>query len=228
MKFVHSLQGATALHAAVDEVVPPKGLISEDLIQIVGNAYNFSVSPSIPKGILPALMMPYIFQSGSATFEDGKLPVYQLVILQEGDIVNSSTTDAADKILADYMNRLDAELGYRFGQSQTKRISHQSHVVVDFETDIGRKIDALGKIEALLEGELHTPSAPFKLKRLAFGSGPALPQGKPITLEAFDGLDFLIERRITQVEVENRYYSSAPTTTSEHLRILERIERELK
>lgn len=226
MRFVHSIQGAAAVRVATDEVVPEKGLVAEDLINIVGNIYNFTTKPEIPLGVLPALMLPYVFQSGSVIFEDGKFPVYQLVILQQGDIINSSTTDLADRILDDYMMRLDNELWYRFAQSKAKHKSYRSHVVVDFEAPIGTKIEALGKIENLLANELGR-NEPFKLRRLSFGSRPVVQTTGIITLESFENLHFIIERRAGRPEMENRYYSAAPTTTVEHIRILEAIEREL-
>lgn len=227
MKFVHSLQGATAIHVATDEVVPEGGMNSHDLIKIVGENYSFAVRPEIPPGMLPAIFLPYVFQAGSATIGDKKYPIYQLIILQQGDIVNAANTDFSDIILKDYTEHLDAALGYRFAQVKNKRITHQSHVVVDFDVDIGTSLAALKKIEELLDGSLKTPGAPFRLKRIAFGSGPVIPQGTPITLQAFESIDFLIERRVGEIDIKNRYYSAAPLTTSEHLHLLGTIERQL-
>ncbi len=226
MRFVHSLQGAAAVHVASDEVVPAKGLVSQDLIKLIGTAYNFSVKPQIPQGMLPALMLPYIFQAGWAVLEEGKVPVYQLVVLANGDIVNSSTTELADKILDDYMARLDAELGYRFATAETKRRTYQSHIVVDFDADFSMKVEALGRVERLLADTIHRP-VPFKLRRIAFGSGPTIVQSTSITLEIFENSDFVIERRESDPHDEHRSYSAAPTTTTEHIRILEALESEL-
>ncbi|HZR62867.1 MAG TPA: hypothetical protein VFA80_18130 [Xanthobacteraceae bacterium] len=229
MKFVHSIQGASALHVAVDEVVPLKGLVSEDLIRLVGDTYKFAVKPQIPPGMAPGLMVPHVFQSGSVTLEDAKFPVYQLIILQMGDIVVGPDTDTSDKILGHYMNLLDTQLEYRFDRSSTKRISHQSHVVVDFDDEIGRKMAAIGKLERLLDEHVRAPGAPFNLRRLAFGSSPAILQTQPMTLEAFDRMDFVIERRAINETSNppNRYYSGAPLDTSAHLSLLELLEREL-
>jgi hypothetical protein len=226
MQLVNSLQGAVAIHVAADEVTPSNGLISEQLIEFVGNAYNFTVRPQLPRGIVPSLMLPYIFQSGSALLEENRIPVHQLVILANGDIVGSATTDFADKIMNDYLARLDAELGYRFAAAKTIRRTHQSHIVVDFECFVAEKIEKLGKIEKILAKAIHRPKMPFKLKRLAFGSAPAQAPGQ-VSLDAFENADFLLERRESDPPVENRYYSAATTTTSEHLRILEAIEHEL-
>jgi hypothetical protein len=226
MQFVNSLHGAVAVHVSPDEVTPPQGLLAEQLIEFVGNAYNFHVRPQVPRGVLPSFMLPYIFQSGSVFLEENKLPIYQLVILANGDIAASSTTELADKIMNDYLARLDAELGYRFATAKTIRRTHQSHIVVDFECAVAEKIQKLGKIENLLAKAIHRPKSSFKLKRLAFGSAPTQAPGQ-VNLDNFENADFLLERRESDPPVENRYYSAAPTTTTEHMRILEAIERDL-
>jgi hypothetical protein len=47
------------------------------------------------------------------------------------------------------------------------------------------------------------------------------------TLEALENADFIIERRATADYSKNLYFSSAPMTTSEHLKILTKIEDEM-
>jgi hypothetical protein len=100
-------------------------------------------------------------------------------------------------------------------------------LVVDFDGAIGENIDQLRRVEELLTSEIPRPELSFQLKRLAFGSGPTVVQGMPITIDALEKSDFVIERREGEPTIKNRYFSSAPTTTSKHIQILELIEREL-
>ena len=83
------------------------------------------------------------------------------------------------------------------------------------------------KVEELLSREIKRPTPSFKLKRLAFGGGPTVAPGMPVSLDVIENADFVIERRELEPVIENRYFSSAPTSTTEHIRILETIEREL-
>jgi hypothetical protein len=76
-----------------DEVSPTRGLLSLDLINFIGESYHFSVRPQIPPGMLASLFIPYTFQAGAAEFDDSKIPIYQLVVLTNGDIVQSATTE---------------------------------------------------------------------------------------------------------------------------------------
>jgi hypothetical protein len=64
---------------------------------------------------------------------------------------------------------------------------------------------------------------PFKIKRLAFGSGdPAPPQS--LDVDVAKTADFVLERRSGEPYSLNRYFTSAPMTTSAHIRLLEAIE----
>ena len=154
MKFVNSVQGSVALHVAADEVVPLRGVVHQDLIRILGDVYSFTMRPEIPRNIPPNLLLPFVFQAGSITFEDSKFPIYQLAILQQGEIVTGPNTEIAERILLDYINRLNSELGYRFNKLKNKRITYQSHIVVDFDVEIGTLVAALGKIKSLLNKEI--------------------------------------------------------------------------
>jgi len=227
MRLINSLLGVVALRVAADEVIPLSGLIFEDMIKFIGNTYQFSVRPQIPPGIAPGAMQPFIFQSGAAVIGEEKFPIFHLGVLQNGDVISSATTEIADKIMDDYLARLDAQLKYRNASAKNKRKSYFSNVVFEFENSIGEKIEALRWIEELLMREIKRPTLPFKLKRLAFGSGPTPLQGLPTSLEMVENADFLIERRETEPYIENRYFSAAPITTSEHIRILELLEQEL-
>jgi hypothetical protein len=225
MKVINSVQGTVALEVSADDVAPPHGFVGNDLINLVGDAYHFAARPALPQGLLPGIMQQLAFQSGELQIGTEKFPIIQLVIRADADIVTSINTEIAEKIIDDYTERLDRELGFKFSTA-TKRKIFQSNVVVEFEEGIEKKIEALEKIENLLNREIKREDYPFKIKRLAFGFGrtSALPVLSPLTIERSD---FLLERLGTEPYEKNRYFCGAPTGTSEHIRILELIEREL-
>ena len=80
---------------------------------------------------------------------------------------------------------------------------------------------------ALVRTALGKKETEIALKRLAFG-----PQTKgvhlQVSLENIDELDFTIERRSGRSFEDNRYFSSAPLRTSDHLVCLEQIEKLLQ
>jgi hypothetical protein len=82
-------------------------------------------------------------------------------------------------------------------------------------------------IEDILNNEIQRDGAPFKTKRLAFGYGD-ITQSTPLqSLDEFKNVDFLIERRAGEPYSKNRYFSSAPLRTIDHVRVLEQIEKSI-
>ncbi len=61
-----------------------------DLIRVVGDAYNFAVRPPIQQGLLAGVMQQLVFQSGTFEKNNEKLPILQLVILNNGEIVTTA------------------------------------------------------------------------------------------------------------------------------------------
>jgi hypothetical protein len=226
MKVINSLQGTVALHVSADDVTPRCGLLIRDLIELVGEAYQFSVKPQLLPGVPPAFLQQLIFQSGALIKDDGKLAIIQLAVLPNGNMVTATTTDIADLVMDDCIARLDSEMGYRFASAK-KRRTYLSNIAVQFEVDADEKIEAIGKIENLLTKLILRPTMPFKFKRLAFGYGDVAQPGM-ISLEAVETSDFLIERRSSEPYTENRYFSAAPVRTSEHIELLEAIEQALE
>ncbi|MGC2222483.1 MAG: hypothetical protein WA624_08990 [Methylocella sp.] len=225
MKFIVSIQGAAILHVSPDEIIPTGGLLIRDLLRVVGDTYQFSVKPEIPSGVPPSLIPAYVFQSGVLETEKEKIPISQLIIVRDGGSIMANTTDAADKVLDDYISRLDTTLGFRFASVKMLR-TYYSNVVVQFDSGIEEKISAIGKIEAILNRTMTRRDSPFKIKRLAFGYGDPI-QPTSTAIENFDSADFVIERRATELYSENRYFCGGPTRTDDLIEILELIEREL-
>ncbi len=225
MKFVSAINGTVALHFIGDDVTPPRGLMTRDLINFITAYYHFNVFPQIPQGIPPSLIQSYHFQSGFMAADADKFPIVQLSIIPNGELVTAVTTEAADIILDDLIARLDEQFGYKFGKAKTRR-TYLSNFTVQFDGGFEKKIDAFARIESILNEHIPRPSMPFKIKRLAFGGGEPLPLSTPMSLDAVDNADFMIERRSGTPYSENRFFCSAPVRTADHLALLERIEKE--
>lgn len=225
MKVITAVQGTVGLYASPDDVAPPNSVLLSDLVRVVGDAYNFSVRPPIQQGLLAGVMQQLVFQSGALEKGNDKLPILQLVILSAGEIVTAANTDIAEAAMDSYLALLDRELGYRFASSSTRRI-YQSNIVVEFDSGIEDRVAAFGRIEGLLSREIKRAD-PFKIKRLAFGYGRVSFPMLPLSLQAIEKSDFVIERRDPEPYEKNRYFCGAPTITSELIRIIELVEREL-
>jgi hypothetical protein len=224
MKLIASIQGIAILHVSPDDVIPTRGLLIRDLLRVVGDTYKFSVKPEIPPGIPPNSIPAYVFQSGVLETEKEKFPISQLIIASHGGAIVANTTDAADKVLDDYISCMDTTLCYRFASAKMRR-TYYSNVVAQFDNGIEEIISAIGKIEAILNRTM-TRTSRFKIKRLAFGYGDPI-QPSVTTIESFDNFDFVIERRAGESYPENRYFCGGPTRTDDLIELLELIEREI-
>jgi hypothetical protein len=225
MKLITSVQGTVILHVSTDDVIPTGGLLIRDLLRVVGDTYQFSVKPEIPPGTTPNLIPTLLFRSGVLETEKEKFPISQLIIAWGGGAISANTTDAADKVLDDYIRCMDTTLCYRFASAKMRR-TYYSNVVVQFDSGIEKRISAIGKIEAILNRTMTGRASPFKIKRLAFGYGDPI-QPTSMAIENFDNADFVIERRASEPYSENRYFCGGPTRTDDLIKILELIEREI-
>jgi len=215
-----------AVRVSGDDVVPQRGVLQNDLVQYVGDMYGFSVRPIIPPNAPPQAFPILTFQQGRFLNKDGMFPVQQLIIYQNGDVVSAIDTEIAEVILDDYISTLDNNFGYRYANKPQKRY-YLSTIVVEFERDIGRQIDGLRKIGEILTREIPREGRPFDTKRLLFGYGDAfnVVLSSP---EVIERADFTIERRGGEPSERNRYFSSAPVRTRDHVRILELIEEAIR
>ena len=141
MKLISSTVGVVGLRVNTDEVLPETGLVIEEMAKYVGDAYNFSVRPQLPRGVVPALLQPFLYQSGSAEVDGNKVPIFHLAVLSNGDIISAHTTEIADKIMNDYVERLDRDLRYRYSTAVTKKRMYASNVVFEFESAMAQKIE---------------------------------------------------------------------------------------
>jgi hypothetical protein len=224
MKLIATVQGTVGLFASHDDVVPPNGVAVSDLIRVIGDTYKFSVRPPVEHLQTP-LMSQLVFQSGVLEIGNEKLPITQLVTFPTGEMVSAINTDLAERVMDHYTALLDRELGYRFASAPTRKI-YQSNIVVEFDKGLEEKITALKKIEELVSGDIKR-SEPFKIKRLAFGSGRVGLPFIQLSLSGLEKTDFVIERRDPEPYDKNRYFCGAPTKTQDLIRLVEKIEQEI-
>jgi hypothetical protein len=224
MKLINSLQGVTAIQVSADDVLPLRGLVISDLIRFIGDTYQFVIRPQITSEL--ALAQNFTFQAGEFSKGDDKFAIAQLSILPNGDVITAASTEISQMIMDDYIERLDNVLNFRYDSAEMRRL-YLSGLVVEFEAPgIAEKIESIAKIESILNREIHRAEVPFKIKRLAFGYGDVNVQ--PIlSIDSIEKSDFVLERRTGEPYSKNRFYSSAPVSTSEHVRILNLIEQVL-
>jgi hypothetical protein len=217
MKLIGYLQGISAMREKPEEYLPERGVVQSDLIELVRTRYQFEVFPQIGQ----PLIVPFLFQRGKFT-TDTSFAINQLIMRHDSDIVAATTTEQTDSVLEDLVKILDDNLGYRL-KTSNKIMSWVSNLVVEFD---GVFDDYIVKMAAMSNAinEMRAGMPKFSIKRMAFGHGGVEPIAITDPLSAVERADFLIETRSGTPYQPNRYFSSAPLRTAEHIALLERIE----
>jgi hypothetical protein len=227
MKVVAILQGASLLRMSQDDVMPTSGVPLPQVVNLLNATYKFAATPGIPAGVQLQLLPILQFQNGELTKGSERFSVVQLTIMNNGIVAVSNTTSGSDAIIEDIISLLDTSLGFRIAASQN-RLTHYSNLVVEFDRGVEECIAAIGRMEDIINDTTQqTSPGPFKIKRLTFGreayNAPEVML--TATIDAAEKADFLIERRVGSSFSENRYYSGAPFSTTDHVRVLETMER---
>jgi hypothetical protein len=225
MKVIATLQGVSVLLFSADDAMPVGGVLLNDMVSVVSNAYKFTAVPTFPPGV-PFQLMPILqFQNGELSVDGAKFVISQITITNNAIVVISQTTEASDAVLENVISLLDSSLGFRIGSSET-RLTHISNIVVKFDRGLEEYLTLIGQIEQIISSAAPSSPGPFKIKRLTFGR-EAFNMPDPTIIaspEAAERADFVIERRVGHAFSENRYFCGAPLSTPQHIRVLETIE----
>jgi hypothetical protein len=219
MRLIGTLQGYAAFRDALEEYLPERGIIQSEIIALIAERYSFQGFPRFPPGTPPQPVLNYV--GGQFTNAEQSFAIVQLAMYQGGDVVVATTTDQAEMVLDDLIMLLDEKLGFRLGASNMKK-HLLSQLVVEFDAGLETYIDKLSNMAATINRVQQEGKPPVNLKRIAFGSGDVEQPTDPLLAVA--NSDFLIERRQGASYETNRYFCTAPMSTTDHIRILERIE----
>jgi hypothetical protein len=220
MKVIGRAGGISALREAQEEYIPERPPPAQDIINFVTATYQFVSFPILAPGV--PLQGPWVFAGGRFTDGDQTFAISQLVMLPEGDIVATTSTDDSDLVLEHLMALIDDNFGYRL-RSASKKRSYMSTIVVEFERSVSDCIDAISKIEGVIN---RGRSSPLPFKSIAFGRDASTLAQENLLLR-IESADFIIERRVAQEpkkQFDNRYFCNAPMTTDDHIKALKQIE----
>jgi len=224
MKLIISAWGAVFIHASADDVIPKDGVNQQDLIQYLTRTYKFASRPITAALPVQATQnQNLVFRSGKLTKGDQGYVIHNLVAFPNGDGVVGFTTESAEIVMNDYLDRLDADLKYRYKDGIWKR-TYASGVVIEFEFSLEERIPTFKAISAILDRTISREGRPFKPKSISFGDGDPLAVDLQNDIDAASKTDFTLQRRAGEPYSANRYYSVAPIKTQDHVKMLEEIE----
>lgn len=233
MKLVSAVGGVTAIRVPTDDFNPTGGFLAHEIQGALIERYKAEAYPvpfqqqiQTPAGLTPNPASPKVWvQNGYIEHLGAKIPLHHIVLFQNGLWVSTQTnTEHADIVMDDLTSLLGSKFGFKIVENSPTRL-HISSIVVEFDGALEKLSSDLERVSSVINGAISS-AAPLQFRRIVFGC-----EGHEELVYSFDNLEwghFLIERRAESPYSKNRFYCSAPMTTSAHYSTLEAIERALQ
>jgi hypothetical protein len=165
-------------------------------------------------------------ESKGVTFQDGRegdVTINQVQIFTHAVYVDTaSSTGDSEKIFHESLTWLSNDFGLRYDAGMVKRKTYVSQLT--FFTDV---LDRLHPALSKLAQRLTTRVPQFYGQQLAYTPSVVNIGYDPLTVKAGPA-PFTIERRADTPFTENKYFSSAPLPTDEHIEMLEAFEADVR
>lgn len=232
VKLISNIAGTAGFRGSPDDLAPTRAFVVADLISELTARYKFP-SPAAPTLLgqqpLQPNLMPLSFSSGEFEGGDHKVFIHGLWIANNGAVVQAVTSEEAEVVLNDLISFLDSSFEFQIAKSTIRR-EFTAKVVVKFDEPLEKYLRGLETANQIVREALSVPGEePYSIKRLAFGKEIWSPQNVSaipglFSLEAFDLMDFLIERRVNHPFIDNRYFVHAPIGTQKTVKTLQALE----
>jgi hypothetical protein len=194
----------------------PKGRSLVPTVLGLAERYKFSKLP--PANSLAMQSLDLKFESGVFVAPDGTPLAVNLSILDDGIIAETrASTDESDRFLEDALSWASADYGLpHFSELSIERL-YASELTVQLDLSasfFNQKFS--GYTDRLRRGVSNNPGIPMEVTAIQFGPDPSLTK---------KAAPFKIERLANVPFDRNEYYSIAPVPTSEHIELLQTMER---
>lgn len=191
----------------------PYGLSLQKLIPGLLERYRFVVAPS-PKEALEAKEGIH-FRSGTFSKPDGTEIVVDLISYRDGVIADTrSSTEDSDRFLADLLGWTSSEFGLRpIAEIKVRKI-YISEMFVTCDRPLERLNPKMRKFADAIAQYLPERGSPrFELSHIQFSVNPPTTPNQPAS--------FRFE--LAEPRAEGRYYTFAPLTSADHIKLLENL-----
>jgi hypothetical protein len=220
MKLISIDVGRVTWLFPVEEILPIGGAEGPNIVQAIASRYAFTQSPSNPtredidKNGLK-------FLAGHFEHEKNRANITEFAVFNDGIVVSSVSTEAAEAFFEDVYAFLRSNFGFREIVSTVKRV-YLSNLVVELGPSLSKALDSYAQIAKVIGEKLNKLDGskhPVELARLDFALNKD-PEFRPPNIPRFT-----IEKRAHAPFSQHRYFSSAPIPTKDHLTMLEHLEK---
>ena len=209
--------GRVTLLLDILELSPSAGLYAVELIAAIREKYQFAVLPKLPtQDTQPQQVLR--FEHGRSN--SGYISAFE--IHPQGLVVQSVDTRVCDEFLDDIFAIGAEQFGIR-QPSQHARKLYASGFVAEFENDIAGLISKWKNLSALANSylqRLYELDVTIDLTRISLRPDPERLPHRIVGLLA----DFTLERRVYVPYSSQRFYSTAPLPTDQHIEFLKALD----
>ena len=205
----------------LEEFTPAAGANSPSILSLLAQRYGFSIVPTITtredltkNGLL--------FGMGHFQYAGQPLVVTDFAIYTDGLAAVAQKSEWAEAFLDDVISWVKTEFGFREISSSIRQL-YNSSVVVDFENSPSGLVRQFKQIADFISDRTVTIARDRKqmnFARLDFEIDKRTLAAGQVAISRF-----ILERRAGVGFEQERYFSSAPMTTDDHIQTLEEIER---
>jgi hypothetical protein len=201
----------------VQELNPKGKAYYPDIVAALVRRFNFQSYPTKPEDFDEAKGIQFT----DGKFSDGTLDRVQ--IFTHGIVLDTRvSTDVSAALLHDTLLWAKSELGLHYDEGMIKRRAFVSQVTFESNLKLGKLNPVLGKVGSLVSSKLST-SMGQPINYEPTGIILNLDQSTTKLAPVF----FTLERRAEVPFTDNKYFSSAPLSTQDHISILQEVEKAL-
>lgn len=196
---------------------PTGSLYLPDVISRIKEKYEFVVSPVDASGYLSGEENVLIFKHG---LFNGKV-IDEFKIYNDGVVVDTRAfVEDADAFIDDLIDWSTEQYGYSIKEYPPVQKMFTSQLEVKMDINLDKWIDRVKILASRINESLRSSgieAEPFQVAGFTMHFDTSkYGTGAPSS--------FTIERRVQQLYESNLYFTTAPTLTSDHLKILETLE----
>jgi len=183
--------------------------------------YAFLNTPDLSTAREELAKTGYKFQTGQFEHNGKKDNILDFAVYTDGLVANAATTETAEAFLDNVIRMMRVEFGFRDFSTKPQRY-FLSNLIVEFDRPFAKVLSQFNKISKAISQRIEQTyqiSVPMSLARLDFEIDKTLI--KP-TIARFN-----IDRRLGIPFDKERYFSGAPLRTSDHISVLEEIEKSI-
>ncbi len=191
-----------------------------DIIQKISDKYRFVISPTTSDAMKSSLE----FQNGQLINNKRRYLIGFLGIYNDGVVVNSLDTEHSELILNEICDWYWKEFNFTNTITKVQKL-YENQAVVEFDKRLKPFLDLLASFYKSYEKKIkktYSITTSINLSRFTCGADPASLKTPFKKLP-----DFTIERRLNSPHSENRFISSAPLSTKDHISLLKEFEKHL-